>query len=242
MVLFLLYPMHAKAGSFKVVPIKLFLDARTKTAVLRVSNNGKEKATLQLDVMMWSQDNTGKDIYEKTKDILVFPKILTVDKGEERIVRVGYQGQQIDTREKAYRLFLRELPVSKPGEATFKFTLTLVVPIFISSPKVLEKWSLVGGELAEGKTIVTVENSGNTHLLVKKIKVTGLNSSNGDVFSKEIGGWYVLAGVNKTYSLDIPQDECIKAQTIKIEVEVDKTIKDLKLNVDKTMCRGKRKN
>jgi fimbrial chaperone protein len=238
----LLYPIQAKAGSFKVVPIKLFLDARTKTAVLRVSNNGEEKATIQLDVMMWSQDNTGKDIYEKTKDILVFPKILTIDKSEERIVRIGYQGQQIVTREKAYRLYLRELPVSKPGKTTFKFALTLVVPIFISSPKALEKWSLVGGKLAEGRTIVTVENSGNTHLIVKKIKATGLNSSNEDVFSKEIRGWYVLAGVNKTYALDILKEECIKAQTIKIEVEVDKTIKDLKLDVDKTMCRGKQKN
>jgi hypothetical protein len=36
-VLFFFLPAYALAGSFKVVPIKLFLDARTKTSVLKVT-------------------------------------------------------------------------------------------------------------------------------------------------------------------------------------------------------------
>lgn len=234
--------MNAKAGSFKVVPIKIFIDSQTKTAVLKVSNDGGAKATIQLDAMRWRQNNTGKDIYEETRDILVFPKMLTIDKGEERIVRIGYQGHQIDTLEKVYRLYLRELPIIKPGQTTFKFALTLGVPIFLSPPKEIKMWSIVGGELAKGKVIVTVGNKGNTHLIVKKIKVTGLNNSNGEMFNKEITGWYVLAGVNKTYTLDIPQENCIKAQTLKIGVEVDKTLKNLKIDVDKAMCQGAREN
>jgi fimbrial chaperone protein len=235
-VLFFFLPAYALAGSFKVVPIKLFLDARTKTSVLKVTNDGTEKVTVQLDAKEWSQDEVGKDRYEETKDIIFFPKIADIEKGEERIIRVGYRGKKTAATERTYRLFVQELPVAKPGEMVLKLALRFGIPIFIKPLKEASERAIEKVELKEGRVLVTVKNNGNNHFVVSKIKAVGLDGSGGEVFSRDTGGWYVLAGVSKRYAVDIPEQECLKASVINVAVEVERTSMDAHVDVDSAQC------
>jgi fimbrial chaperone protein len=88
-VLFVLVPTYSIAGSFRATPLRLFIDAKAKTTVLKITNEGDEKVTAQIDAKTWSQDEAGRDIYGETADIVVFPRITTIEKGETRIIRVG---------------------------------------------------------------------------------------------------------------------------------------------------------
>lgn len=213
-------PGTALAGSFKVAPIKLFFDAKTKSAVVHVSNRDQEKSTLQLEALEWTQDGQGADQYAPTQDIVFFPKIMTLEKGEEKIVRVGYQvGPQ--KKEKTYRLYLEELPVSEPGEIAVKTVLRLGVPIFIDPIEPHRKSVIDKVEVQAGAIGVTVKNIGNQHVLVSRIKATALSGAEAETFSKEVGGWYVLPGAAKTFYVDIPRDACEKSNTIKVAIKVE---------------------
>jgi fimbrial chaperone protein len=234
LVIFLLFPANSIAGSFKVVPIKLSLDARTKTAVLKITNEGTEKVTVQLDVKEWNQDDKGIDRYNPTKDIIFFPEIVSIDKGEEWIIRIGYQGKS-GAREKTYRLLVQELPLERPGKMALRFALRFSVPIFIKPQEETKKKAIEKLELKGGRLLVRVKNSGYSHFMVSKIKARGLDESK-DLFSTEMRGWYVLAGVSKIYALDIPEGECMKASLIKVEVEVEKTSMDARVDVDRAQC------
>jgi len=237
LILLLLFPIQSIAGSFKVVPVRLSFDAKSSSAVLRLINEGQEKVTVQLSAMIWSQDEKGEDRYEPTKDIIFFPKIADIEKGGERIVRVGYQGPKAGTREKTYRLFLEELPVSKPGETALKLVLKLAVPIFIAPAKEVKERGIEKAELLMGRVLVKVKNSGNAHFVVGKIKAVGLDPSGAEVFSKEVSGWYVLAGAFRIFPIDIPENECLKASVIKIKAEIENSGMDAQLKVDPLQCK-----
>jgi fimbrial chaperone protein len=235
-IFFLILSSPAYASSLKTVPVQLFFDAGTKATVLRVTNEGGEKVTVQLDAREWRQDESGEDVYEETRDIVFFPKMADIDKGEERIVRVGYQGLKALSREKTYRLFLQELPVTRPGETALKFAMRIGIPIFIKPQKEIIEWAIGGVGFSERSLTVRVKNSGNAHLFVSKIRATGLDDSGKAVFSREMRGWYALAGALKPFAMAVSREECVGAKTIKVAVEVEKTGKEATLAVVNSMC------
>lgn len=236
---FLLIHAPVSAGSFKAVPVKVFLDAQTKTTVLSVLNQGDERVTIQLDAKSWQQDDTGKDLYGETRDIIFFPKIATIEKGQEQIIRIGYQGMQ-ETREKTYRLFMQELPVSKPGEMALKLALTLSIPVFVKPAKEgAPDWTAEGAGLSEETLRVKVRNSGNKHIMVSKIRAAGLDDSGKEVFSADAAGWYTLAGTAKIFQVPVAYESCLKIKTLQVTTEVEKDKKTFSLNVEKGMCTRK---
>ena len=225
----------AFAGSFKAVPVRLYLDAQSKTAVLKIVNEGDEKVTVQMDAKSWKQDDAGKDIYDSTGDIIIFPKLASIEKGVTRIIRVGYKGKP-GLQEKTYRLFAQELPVTKPGELALKFALTLSIPVFVAPEKEMANWTAEAAGLSEESLKVKVTNSGNSHIIVSKIKARGLNESGEEVFSRETAGWYTLAGKSRIYTVGIPHEECLKARTIKVEATIERTTREFSFEVKKEMC------
>jgi fimbrial chaperone protein len=221
------------------VPTKLFVDAQVKTAVLKIVNEGDEKVAIQLDAKRWRQDESGKDVYDATGDIIFFPKILNIEKGQTQIIRIGFQGAQ-KPGEETYRLFLQELPVIKPGEMALKFALTLSIPVFVKPLKEAPAdWSAEPSVLSEETLRVKVKNNGNRHISVSKIKVVGLDEAGVEVFKGESAGWYTLSGTAKIFPVSISFEDCLKAKTIQVATSVDKETKTFRLNVEKEMCTRK---
>lgn len=233
---FLLLPHLTSASSFKVTPVKLFFNPGTKTDVIRISNLGDNTLTVQLNAKKWTQDPTGLDQYEATKDIVFFPKIVTIDREEERIIRVGYQGKMDAASEQTYRLFLQELPVIKPGEVALKFALTMGVPIFIEPVKEIKKSSIEGLSFSKGILNVKIKNNGNRHFIVGEITASGLDGRGKGIFKTSGKGWYVLAGAEKTFQVNIPESDCQKASKLDVTVEVEQNLLKGNLDLNKSQC------
>jgi len=230
-------PANCLAGSFNVNPIKVFFRDGAKTSAIEVTNNAvSEKVTLQMKGVKWTQDSTGKDVYEDAAELVIFPKIVTLDPNEKKIIRLGYQGVPIADREAAYRIFLEELPVDKPGELGLKVALKLSVPIFLVPKKENKDWVLEEASAKKGAASVIVKNNGNTHLIVTKVTAKGFDETDKELFSNDIGGWYLLAGTKKTYSVPLPADGCPNLESAKATVEIERTSRDLSLKLDPSLC------
>jgi fimbrial chaperone protein len=240
-------PVHVFPGTFRAIPVRLSLDDNSKTTVLKIVNEGDEKVTIQLDAKGWQQDETGKDVYEETQDIVFFPRIVQIEKGKERVIRIGYTGKP-DTTEKTYRLIMQELPVEKAGEMRLRLTLTLTIPIFVKPKKEIQEWSAEEAGLSEESLKVKVSNSGNSHIIVSRIKASGLDESGSEVFSRDEAGWYTLAGRSKIFSISVPHEECLKARTIRVKAALEaaqdkeKVGREFALDVKKEMCTRKPEN
>ncbi|MGQ9616421.1 MAG: fimbrial biogenesis chaperone [Spirochaetota bacterium] len=221
----------ANAGSFSAVPAKVYLSSDQKSAVLKIKNDGGEKLTLQVNTVKWIQDEKGNDRFEDTDEIVYFPRIITLEKGEEKLLRIGYKSDKTMDREKTFRLFIRELPVSKPGERMLKVTLRLAIPVFISPKKIEKKIELERIEISNMNLLVRVTNLGNSHVLVERIVSTGYDDKGGVSFKKETPGWYILAGLKRTFSIELSEEECLNTRSVKVTVKSE-DLDEVELNTE----------
>jgi len=219
LVLALILPTLAWSGSFRVVPIKVYFEPGKTSTTVKIINEGKENLKLELDVKQWHQgDATGKDLLADTKDIIFFPKMLEIEPGKDKIIRVGFRGE-LSANEQAYRLFVKELPVIKPGEMALKFALRLGMPVFVKPLQAKAALTVASAKVSAGKLVVRVKNVGNSHALVKKVLASGMDAAGKDSLNAEVGGWYVLAGATREFIIDLPEKECAKTSRVNIDVQ-----------------------
>jgi fimbrial chaperone protein len=232
----LLCPSNARSGEWRVAPIRLDLGREAKSGVITVANEAAEKLQVQLKAYEWTQDAEGKDHYAETSDIIFFPKILIIEKAEERIVRAGIR-MPAAAREKTYRLFLEEIPEPKKAEGVnVAVAIRFGVPIFVKPIKEEPRGEIEKIGMSGGTVHVRFKNTGNLHLIINSVVVRGRNLKGEETFSKEHGGWYLLAGASRPYATDVPPEVCRDLARIDVVVKSDKLTLAGDAVVDKSMC------
>ncbi|MBM2837939.1 MAG: csuC [Deltaproteobacteria bacterium] len=228
---------QAYSSEWRVTPIRLDFDKGTKSGIITVSNDSAEKVHLQIKAVEWVQDAEGKDKYSDTSDLIYFPKIMILEKNEEKVLRTGIKASSVE-KEKTYRLFIEEIPQpSKEEGASVAVAIRFGVPIFIKPEKEEARGEIEKIEMSKGVLKAVVKNSGNVHLMIISINIKGKNKEGNEVYSKELSGWYLLNGSARTYSTDIPQDKCKELEKVSIEVRTKEEINfNGKLDVDKELC------
>ena len=211
-----LFSSQAQSAAFKVNPLKLSFSPDTKTTALEVVNTSGAALTLQVEAKKWIQNSSGEDVLQNTKDILFFPKIVTLKKNEKRVVRVNYRGGRVENKEKSYRLFVQELVDRSRLGAALNFSLRFSIPIFITPNDATANVKVLGIETDGDVMNVVVENKGMAHSLINKIQLTGLDGRHKELFFKEGKGWYVLSESSNSFQISLTQNECNQAEFIEL--------------------------
>jgi fimbrial chaperone protein len=214
----LLMSANAIAGNFAVSPIRLDFDRTTKTGVIAVTNDDEDKLQIQMKAFEWIQDADGKDKYEETDDLIFFPKIATVEKGEQRLLRTSYKIPATD-KQKTYRLFIEEIPGPQKTPvqgAQIAVAVRFGVPIFLKPIKEEVKGEVENIKYADGKLNVKIKNAGNTHFFINNIQL-----KSGEKIAEDIKGWYLLNGATRTYSIPMTPQACSALGKADIVVKTD---------------------
>ncbi len=231
-----LIPSIAFSGEFRVTPIRLDFDRGTRTGVVTVVNEGSDKLNLQMKAFEWRQDADGKDQYTETNDIIFFPRMMALEKGEEKILRAGIK-IPATTKEKTYRLFIEEIPGPKKAEGVnIAIAIRFGVPIFVKPPKEEVKGEIERLYFSKGVLSALINNVGNTHFIIHSVEIKGKNVKGEEMFSKEISGWYLLSGASRLYPTNVPPEVCKTLSRLDIEVKTDRFKMNGKLDVDQAMC------
>ena len=229
----------AFAGEFTVKPIRLDVAHSAKSASMSVVNDGAEKLSFQLQAMDWTQDKDGKDQYADSRDLIFAPKLMTIEPGQEGLVRIGFKSPATTT-EKTYRLFIEELPgVVKKVEgnsAQINVLLRFGLPIFATPTHAQDGLAIEAVELVNSVLSFIARNSGNRHQMYKSIRLEGLNAANKPVFSLDIADRYLLATAAKPYKTTLSAQQCRELTSVVIAIETDKLVQSRKLDVKPGMC------
>lgn len=229
----------APAGEFTVDPIRLELWATARSGMVSVRNDGTEKLSFQLEGMEWTQDNAGQDQYTETRDLIFFPKIMTVEPGHQGVIRVGVKHVVVAT-EKTYRLFINELPgvLKKPEApgAQINVLIRFGAPIFVAPAKAEDRLEVEALSLAKGTLNFSARNGGNRHQMVQGIQLTGVDGSGNTVYALTLTDRYLLAGTVKLYTTAIPAADCSRIASLQVEVKTDKASANRKLDVTRSLC------
>ncbi len=232
----LFVPSNAVGGEWRVTPIRIDLDKNAKSGVVTIVNEGAEKLNVQMKAFEWTQDAEGKDVYTETEDLIFFPKIMTIDPKEDRILRAGIKFPAV-AKEKTYRLFVEEIPEPKKSEGVnVAIVIRFGVPIFVKPLKSEQKGEIQKIEIANGVVSATLRNTGNIHFMINTVSIRGKNDKGEEIFSKDINGWYLLSDISRIYNAEVPQEICKDVSKIDVQVVTDKLTLNGQADVDKAMC------
>jgi len=216
-ILCLFYSGVAMASPFQVTPMRLELESGSHIGSVTVFNSGDKPLDVQVKAKAWSQDEqTGADKLEPTKELIFFPKIFKIPAHGSQDIRVGYQ-DEVKGHERSYRLFIRELPVKKPGLSGAQFVLQISMPVFIYA-KHAEKArqpDMRGIQVYDGALMLEATNESPRYYSLNRIEMLGKHGGE-EVFTGEVGGWYVLSGSKRLFPLGINQAQCLKMDTIQL--------------------------
>lgn len=233
----LLLPRPVTAGSWRVIPIFLDFDQKTRSGVITLLNDGESKISLQIKSYTWSQDSAGKDQYQEDAELIFFPRLLTIEPGKSAVLRVGLQ-IPATSGEKTYRLFIEEIPEARKADqgATIAIALRFGVPIYAAPLKSEPRGEFVQAVLEKGKVSTVIKNTGNVHFRIQTVQLVGKDANGGEVLRQKIDGWYLLSGVSRPYVFTLPAEECRKATTLELLADTDQKDIATGIKVDPQAC------
>jgi len=214
----LLLPAPARASSFSLSPMRVSLSPSATSVIVTVKNETEQELRLQLTVFGWSQSEAGEMNLSPTEDILLFPNLVTLKGGEERRIRVGTSATFGDT-ERAYRLFIEELPsaAAQPAASMVTMRTKVGIPVFLEAAKAAGAAELQELAVSGGSASMRLKNTGNVHVIVDRATFRGLDASGQTVFEHTQNGWYVLPGESRVFEQALGAD-CSKAVKVVGEV------------------------
>jgi fimbrial chaperone protein len=213
----------ARAGGLNVSPIVIQLAPGTTKALITLRNDGGDAVRYQVTASSWAQGPDGEMQLDATNDIVFFPALFQLKPGEERSVRIGV-ATQFGILEKAYRLFVEELPpAEKPAQPVSQVrVLTRVgIPVFVAPARAIEHRGIQELELSHRRLRFKVVNDGTVHFREDAVRVRGLSAEGEELFAREKRGWYVLAGGLIAYEFELPRD-CERLAAVLVQVTTDK--------------------
>ena len=201
---------------FQVEPTRVDLSGQAPAGAVIVTNHGADPLRIQIDAMRWTDDVDGVQQLTETKDLVVRPSLVEIAPGKSKTIRIGTvtpQGEQ----EGSYRVFIAELPDhTKPQSAQIQVLTRLGVPVFIAPTKpsvtLVPKVSVAGGQAT-----VVVANQGTRHVKLAKVRVVGVREGQ-QRWDHEGTGWYVLAGHDRRFVVDVGADDCRAGDRTRIEL------------------------
>jgi fimbrial chaperone protein len=223
----------AAATEFSVSPIRIELKPGAMSETITVTNYADAKLRLSMRLVEWTQDATGNDVYKESSDLVYFPRQMDMEPNAKRLIRLGAKTPAAAV-ERTYRLWVEEEPEVAGGaaRAQVSFYFKFGVPVFLPPPGAKAQPEVMEPSLAKGKLAIVVKNPGNKHFRLTKLTIRDEAG-----FQKEVGGWYSLAGTERTYTADIPGDVCRKAKALTVLIEGEEGLRfDRKLHVDPAGC------
>ena len=205
------------AGSIQVDPIRLDFEPGTTSATLFVRNTGDAPAVLQAELNDWTMDETGER-YSPTSALIVAPPVMTIAAGGEQVVRLGLRTAADPSRERAFRLFLTEVPPPpQPGFRGLQVAIRVGIPVFLrpvvkAAPRL--DWS--AARTAPDKITVVVANDGVTHVRLLSIEA----SAAGAVLPPATPGpAYVLAASRRAFTFTTPPGAAAERVRVRFATE-----------------------
>jgi len=216
----------ASASAFTVNPIKITLSGKDQSALLSLQSQSGEELRFKVVAQQWSQSPQGEIQLKDTKDIVVYPALLTLAPKEERKLRIG-STVAAGAVEKTYRVFVEELPSLRAPQTAnrseVKVLTKMGIPIFVRPVKPAASGTVEGVTLAKGKVGFTVRNTGNVYFLIQSVRLKALDAGGATTFEKSVDGWYLLAGGTRIWEVDLPKAACAKSKSLVLDVESEET-------------------
>jgi fimbrial chaperone protein len=180
------------AASLQAAPTTFEMPAGKSADTLTLHNSGTTKLNAQVRLFRWTQP-TGEDKSEPTGDVVASPPMVSIEPGQDQLVRLVRVSKRPVTGEETYRVVVDELPDSSATKSgMINFTFKYSIPMFFvtqQGAKSQLSWAL---EKQGDKTFIVARNDGGRRARIADLTL-GTQGGKAFVLGKGLNG-YVLAG------------------------------------------------
>ena len=183
----------ARAGGLVISPLRLDFGAAHTTVVVTLSNPSSVPMAVEMEATPWPADAAGQAV----GDLVVNPPSAVVMPGRAVTVRVGLVRRPAADQERAYRLYVTELPPPAQVDGAIGLRLRVGLPAFVAPARPERaplQWAIERG--ARGAMLVA-RNGGNVHERVFDLQW----QPDGGAPVTLRGPSYVLPGARVEYAL-----------------------------------------
>ncbi|NDY92127.1 fimbrial biogenesis chaperone [Ideonella livida] len=224
------------AATLGVSPLIVELDgAQRRSGSVNVSNDEGLVNRVQVKLTRWTQDADGQDVLEDSEQLLYHPRLMNVDPGTQRLVRLGLRRPPGEVEE-AYRLFVEELPsplsANAGGGSQVAVSVRFAVPVFVRPAEVrpgLRLSLLPAGRPDEAQ--IQLQNTGNVHVRATTLTLRG---TVGQEVRTE--GWYVLAGATRRFTVKRPGWACGLRGNLQVLIDTPQGPQQQPIEVSPELC------
>jgi fimbrial chaperone protein len=215
----------ARAAEVEVNPVLVSLSPGTRSALIAVRNVGTEPARFELQARTWSQSADGEMLLGPTEDLAVFPPMLTLAPGEQRNIRIGAVASAGPV-EKTYRVFLQELgpPERQEGPAQVRVLSRIGLPVFLTPAQARDRTLLRDVSVRGGKLTFRLVNEGTAYVRPTSVKVVASGEDGAPRMERELAAWYILAGGQRDYEVEIPRDVCAAVRSVMVTAALGRDV------------------
>lgn len=199
------------AGSFSVVPVRIYMSPTDRAVAVTITNEGDSEVALQADLYTWAQKPDGSDDLVLTEDLLVSPPILRLAPGARQVVRLARLVPADPGRQLTYRMIMREIPEITMPRATkdilvqLPVSLAMSMPVFVTPPVAQRNVQCQVTRMDTQNFNALCQNTGTAYAQVRGIVLM----RGQEELAKFEGGTYILPGARR--SLSIKADKAVSA-------------------------------
>lgn len=246
----LLFVIQAQAGGpIQIYPLKVLLSPDKKTDSISFANQSDTAIDIQVSAKSWDMDEQGTFIETDIGDFVFFPRLFHILPHEEKVVRIGYNGN-FPNMEKSYRLILEELPPVRSPEQQAKdkvgvginWLMRLSVPMFVMPSSDIPEPELKIDEIKkipDGWSIA-VKNNAKYHVYIKKMTVDLKDEANSLVSSVDVKSAVMRILPGRRVFIDIPLEskQCQSAKEVTFNFGLEQQAENypLSLPISKNNC------
>jgi P pilus assembly chaperone PapD len=164
----LLLPFAASAAGsvpLGVAPVSVKMDTSADYAAVEVSNRGETATGIEVEILRVRWVN-GQEQYEATEDFVVSPAAFRLAADKNRMVRFQYTGRR-QSSEGFYRLFIRQLPESRP-DSQINMVFNVGVPVFVAPVESRPGLRVSNGTVTSDRA--ELRNTGNVTLKISQLE------------------------------------------------------------------------
>jgi fimbrial chaperone protein len=224
--------------SFSVDPLMVHLNGQTNSAVLTITNPTAKEIRFEIKAYTWDQTPPdGAMVLADTKDVVIFPPLVTLKPKTTQRVRVGTTAAQ-GPIEKSYRIMVEELPTgdAPPVANQVAVRTRIGIPVFIEPIKATVSGDIGTTTIAGRVLSIQLKNTGTAHAMVDNVIVRGMAAEDQLVFEDALQGWYVLAGKTRTWQYTFRNAQCRPSKFIEIEVFANDKMLSKRVDVPAGAC------
>ena len=121
------------------------------------------------------------------------------------------------------------------GRVEIQVLSKISLPVFVVGANAQARPAVDTPTLKDGTLSFSVVNTGAAHFMLKQVSVTG-RTANGESFSLNTTGWYVLAGGRRAFHLALAAADCRRTAEISIKAVGDASPAETRIPVPANAC------